>query len=250
MSSHPVIQVSHLEKTYPESEIPAVRGLSFNVMAGEIYGLLGPNGAGKTTTFSILCGLLGFDAGTVKVAGFDVEKDLKKIKPLIGVVPQDLALYPKLNAFENLRFFGNFYGMSGQDLDYKIKEALNRFGLRNAAERQVNTYSGGMKRRLNIIAGILHSPSILFLDEPTAAVDVQSRASILDELKEMNRQGTTIIYTSHLMGEAEKFCTQVAIVDIGRKVAEGTPTELLEAHPHCNSLEGVFIHLTGKNLRD
>jgi ABC-2 type transport system ATP-binding protein len=248
--SHLAIEVHNLQKTYPNSEIPALRSLDFQVKPGEIFGLLGPNGAGKTTTFSIMCGLMDYDGGSVKIAGLDVEKDLTKIKPLIGVVPQDIALYPTLTAKENLRFFGNFYGISGPELEQKIVDGLDRFGLRKAANKQIKTYSGGMKRRLNILAGVIHSPKILFLDEPTAAVDVQSRSSILEELRQMNREGTTIVYTSHLMGEAEQFCSRVAIIDIGHKVAEGSPAELIAANAGCRSLEDVFIHLTGKNLRD
>jgi ABC-2 type transport system ATP-binding protein len=247
---HLAIEISGLEKTYPNSEIPAVYGLSLQIKPGEIFGLLGPNGAGKTTTFSILCGLLDFDAGLVKVGGFDVTKDRDKIKEIIGVVPQDLALFPTLTAYENLEFFGNFYGLSGNKLNKLIEGNLEKFGLSNAQNKQVRTYSGGMKRRLNLIAGILHQPAILFLDEPTAAVDVQSRSSIMQVLKEMNRQGTTIIYTSHLMDEAQHFCSKVGIIDSGKLVEQGVPDELIIRYAGSSSLEEVFLKITGKRLRD
>lgn len=248
--SHYAIEISSLEKTYPHSEIPAVYGLSLQIKPGEIFGLLGPNGAGKTTTFSILCGLLDFNHGLVKVGGYDVRKNMKEVKKIIGVVPQDLALFPTLTAYENLEFFGNFYGMSGTRLSKAIRENLEKFGLSSAASKQVISFSGGMKRRLNLIAGILHHPAILFLDEPTAAVDVQSRSAIMQELKEMNRRGTTIVYTSHLMDEAQQFCTKVGIIDHGKLVEQGNPEELLSRYPNCGSLEEVFLKITGKRLRD
>ncbi|MBX7181252.1 MAG: ABC transporter ATP-binding protein [Bacteroidia bacterium] len=248
--SHYAIEISSLEKIYPESEIPAVYGLTLQIKPGEIFGLLGPNGAGKTTTFSILCGLLDFNHGLVKVGGYDVRKNMKEVKKIIGVVPQDLALFPTLTAYENLEFFGNFYGLSGKKLDKTIRENLEKFGLSSAGSKQVNSFSGGMKRRLNLIAGILHHPAILFLDEPTAAVDVQSRSSIMHELREMNRRGTTIVYTSHLMDEAQQFCSKVGIIDHGKLVEQGHPDELLNRYPACGSLEEVFLKITGKRLRD
>jgi len=244
------IEITGLEKSYPGSEIPAVYGLSLQIKPGEIFGLLGPNGAGKTTTFSILCGLLDFDGGLVRVGGLDIRKDSDEIKKIIGVVPQDLALFPTLTAVENLEFFGNFYGLSGLKLNRIIKDNLEIFGLFNARNKQIRTYSGGMKRRLNLIAGLLHQPAILFLDEPTAAVDVQSRNSIMQVLKEMNRQGTTIIYTSHLMDEAQHFCTKVGIIDSGRLVEQGIPEELIHKYAGVHSLEELFLKITGKRLRD
>jgi len=168
----------------------------------------------------------------------------------VGVVPQDIALYPTLSARENLHFYGNMYGVTGKELKDKIETWLHNFGLTEAANRRVSTYSGGMKRRLNLIAGILHDPKILFLDEPTVGVDVQSRNVIIEHLQALNKKGTTIIYTSHHMEEAEHFCTQVAIIDYGKIIAKGSPAELIAAHPGCTNLESVFLHLTNRKLRD
>ena len=176
--------------------------------------------------------------------------DLDYIKQIVGVVPQDIALYPTLTARENLNFYGHMYGLKGKALRDKIEMWLSNFGLTDAANRRVSTYSGGMKRRVNLIAGVLHSPKILFLDEPTVGVDVQSRTVIIDYLKELNKSGTTIIYTSHHMDEAEHFCTQVAIIDHGKIIIEGTPKHLIEESLGSTNLETVFLKLTNRALRD
>jgi ABC-2 type transport system ATP-binding protein len=250
MSSNAIIQTLNLTKSFQGSAEPVVKGISFSVEKGEVFGLLGPNGAGKTTTISILCGLFPPTAGKVLVDGMDLGGNLTGIKQIIGVVPQDIALYPTLTARENLNFYGNMYGVSGKELKEKIELWLHNFGLSDAADRRVSTYSGGMKRRVNLIAGILHDPKILFLDEPTVGVDVQSRNVIIDHLVELNKKGTTIIYTSHHMEEAENFCSQVAIIDYGNIIAGGTPKELIAAHPGCSNLEAVFLKLTKRSLRD
>jgi len=250
MSDRPIIEIRDLTKFYKGNDEPAIKSISLDIFPNEIFGLLGPNGAGKTTTISILCGLFPPTKGNVSIDGLDLRTSLDRIKHVIGVVPQDLALYPTLSALENLTFFGNMYGMRGTLLKDRIHDCLKVFGLEKVAHKQINSFSGVMKRRVNLIAGLLHKPKVLFLDEPTVGIDVQSRIFILDYLNEINKQGTTIIYTSHYMEEAENLCTRVAIVDRGNIIALGNPGELLAEHPEFTNLENIFIHLTGKTLRD
>jgi ABC-2 type transport system ATP-binding protein len=230
--------------------IPAIDGLSFSIARGSFFGLLGPNGAGKTTTISILCGYLKATSGEIIMDGIDFSHQQQLVKKIIGVVPQDIALYPTLSALENLRFFGKMYGLKSKQLSEKIEYYLRLFGLENNSRRRVETFSGGMKRRVNLIAGILHAPKILFLDEPTVGIDVQSRTVIVDFLKQLNREGTTIIYTSHHMEEAEQLCSTVAIIDYGKIIAYGNPEELIAKNPECNTLENLFLYHTGRDLRD
>ncbi len=251
MNTNAIIEIHNLSKKFNgKNNEPAVDGISFSINRNEIFGLLGPNGAGKTTTISILCGLFPPSSGRVVVDGMNLNGDLSHIKQIVGVVPQDIALYPSLTARENLNFFGHMYGLSGKTLKEKIDKWLTTFGLTDASNRRVSTFSGGMKRRVNLIAGILHDPKILFLDEPTVGVDVQSRNVIIEHLKELNKTGTTIIYTSHHMDEAEHFCTQVAIIDNGKIIIEGSPKELISSNSGCLNLESVFLKLTNKALRD
>lgn len=250
MNNSPIIEVNSLSKTFKGAFEPAMNGVSLSIWRNEIFGLLGPNGAGKTTTISILCGLFPATKGTVVIDGKALENNINSIKQIIGVVPQDIALYPMLSARENLSFYGHMYGLSGKFLKNKIDLWLSNFGLTDSADKRLSTYSGGMKRRVNLIAGILHDPKILFLDEPTVGVDVQSRNVIIEHLKELNKTGTTIIYTSHHMEEAEHFCSRVAIIDHGKIIVEGTPEELITSNIGCSNLEDVFLHLTKRALRD
>lgn len=250
MADRPIIEIKKLSKTYKGNNEPAVASVSLDIFPQEIFGLLGPNGAGKTTTISILCGLFPPTEGDVLIDGLDIRTNLDQVKQIIGVVPQDIALYPTLTARENLTFYGNMYGIMGKELHDRIDEFLLIFGLEKFANRLVGKYSGGMKRRVNLIAGLLHRPKIIFLDEPTVGIDVQSRILILNYLKDLNKSGTTIIYTSHYMEEAEHLCTRVAIMDQGKIISAGKPTELLAKHPEFKNLENIFIHLTGKDLRD
>lgn len=245
-----IVDINHLCKQFKGADEPAVNNVSFSIQRNEVYGLLGPNGAGKTTTISILCGLINPTSGSVTIDGMDLKNHLTEIKQIIGVVPQDIALYPTLSARENLEFYGAMYGVHGSELKDKIDIWLEKLGLTNAANRLVQTYSGGMKRRVNLIASVLHQPKILFLDEPTVGVDVQSRNVIIDQLKELNQLGTTIIYTSHHMEEAENFCSQIAIIDYGKILAQGAPSELVSGIPQATDLESVFLHLTKRKLRD
>jgi ABC-2 type transport system ATP-binding protein len=250
MAERPIIEIKNLSKRYKGSDEPALNNISLDIYPNEIFGLLGPNGAGKTTTISILCGLFKPTSGEVVIDGFDLKDGLDQIKHLIGVVPQDIALYPTLTAIENLTFFGNMYGLRGPSLREMIMERMKVFGLERYAKKKISSFSGGMKRRVNLIAGLLHGPKILFLDEPTAGIDVQSKIVILEFLHEINRKGTTIIYTSHYMEEAENLCSRVSIIDRGTIVSTGNPKELVAEHPEFKNLENLFLALTGKELRD
>jgi ABC-2 type transport system ATP-binding protein len=244
------IEIKNLYKTYKGNPSPAVDNLSLTIRQSEIFGLLGPNGAGKTTTIHILCGLRRFDRGDIRICGHCLEKYPEKIKTIAGVVPQDIALYPTLTACENLKIFGRIAGLKGAALAHRINELLSLFGLERHQHRYVGTYSGGMKRRINLIAGLIHRPQILFLDEPTAGIDVQSRTVILENLKKINREGCTLIYTSHDMDEAETLCSRIAFMDEGKIICEGTPDELIRQSENGSSLELLYLQLTGKKPRD
>ena len=244
------IDIQNLTKFYRGNTKPALDDISLSVSENAIFGLLGPNGAGKTTTIKILCGLLALTGGEVTIGGYSLVHDFKKIRRIIGVVPQDIALYPTLTARENLSIFGGIHGLKGKHLSHRIDELLQVFGLEKSQNTQVRRYSGGMKRRINLIVGLLHNPHILFLDEPTVGVDVQSKNVILDNLLAINKSGTTIIYTSHYLEEAENICSRIAIIDEGRIVTEGTPKELVRSNQSFTNLEDVYLHLTGKKLRD
>jgi len=250
MEGESIIAIRDLTKYYKGSDIPAIDHISLEIFRNEIFGLLGPNGAGKTTTISILSGLFPPTGGEVTIDGLDIRHDHDRIKYIIGVVPQELALYPTLTGLENLQFFGNMYGLKGKELAKRIDESLGSFGLEKYARKKIAHYSGGMKRRINLIAGLLHKPKVLFLDEPTVGIDVQSRNVILEFLHELQETGTTIIYTSHYMEEAEKLCTRVAIIDTGKIIAIGNPKKLVEENPEFKNLETMFLQLTGKGLRD
>lgn len=245
------ISVNELYKTYKGSAEPTLKGLTFQFGEGKIAGLLGPNGAGKTTTISILCGIVRGDGGEVVIHGLKQDAAHREaIKQIIGIVPQQIALYPQLSAVENLTYFGNLYGFKGKALQQKIMHYLELFGLEKSAHKEIHKYSGGMKRRANIIAAILHDPKLLVLDEPTAGVDVQSRSMILQFLRDYNRQGASILYTSHLLEEAQSLCEEVVIMDEGKMIVQGNPLALIHAHPACNNLEDVFLHFTGNAVRD
>ncbi|TNC29090.1 ABC transporter ATP-binding protein [Amycolatopsis alkalitolerans] len=205
----------------------AVEDVSFGVRAGETYGLLGPNGAGKTTTIRLVCGLLTPDAGEIFVAGRRMTRSAVRGKALIGYVPQEVALYPDLTARENLYFFGRLYHLRGRLLEQRTGEILELIGLSDRAKDKVESFSGGMKRRLNIGAGLLHRPTLLVLDEPTVGVDPQSRHAILESVQSFGAAGMAVLYTTHYMEEAERLCDRVGIIDHGRLVAEGTRRELV-----------------------
>tara|TARA_R110000868_G_scaffold61361_2_gene186431 strand:- start:238 stop:981 length:744 start_codon:yes stop_codon:yes gene_type:complete len=245
-----MIQISHLSKKYKNNADYSVMDLDLNIDEGEIFGLLGPNGAGKTTLISILSSLIKPTRGSFTINGLTFQKNANQLKQLIGIVPQEYALYPTLTAYENLYYLGSMYGLKGKQLKEKINFHLEVLGLGRFSNKKLDTFSGGMKRRVNLIASILHDPKVLFLDEPTVGVDVQSKNVIIENLKKLNTQGTTIIYTSHHLNEAEQFCTKVAIIDHGRIIIEGAPSDLISKYPESHNLEDVFLTLTGKALRD
>lgn len=219
-----IVTVRGLVKKF--DDFTAVDNVDFSIREGEIFGLLGPNGAGKTTTISMISGLLEPTAGDVEVAGSSIRRSPMAVKRELGVVPQEIALYPALTARENLTFWGRMYGMRGQELSSAVDRALELAGLADRAKERIEKYSGGMKRRINIAAGILHAPRVLLMDEPTVGIDPQSRNHILEQVGELNSAGMTVLYTSHYMEEVELLCDRVAIVDHGKIIAMGTVDEL------------------------
>jgi ABC-2 type transport system ATP-binding protein len=221
-----ILHATGLVKAF--GDLTAVDGVSFTIAQGETYGLLGPNGAGKTTSISMIAGLLESDAGEVRVSGEVISTRSTLGKSEIGLVPQDLAIYPDLTARENLAFFGRLYGMGGSDLVSRTDEVLAVIGLADRSDDLINEYSGGMKRRLNIGIGLLHKPQLLILDEPTVGVDPQSRNAILESVERLSEEGMAVLYTTHYMEEAERLCDRVAIIDEGKIQGEGTRRELVE----------------------
>lgn len=245
-----IIQIQDLVKKFSNATNNAVDHLDFEIKKGIITGLLGPNGAGKTTTISILFGLTKQDSGSAKILGLDNINDYNEIRTQVGVVPQHIALFPQLTGIENLQYFGALYKIPKKELQIRIEHFLDIFGLSQHANKKVENYSGGMKRRANIIAGILHMPKVLILDEPTAGVDIHSRSLILDFLKQYNQEGHSIVYTSHLLEEAERLCNEVIIMDNGKKIVQQNTISLIENTAQCKNLEDVFLHYTGKALRE
>lgn len=237
----PILEVHNLVKKY--DDFTAVNGISFTIEEGEIFSLLGPNGAGKTTTISVLSTLFTPTSGDASLCGHSITKEPMAVKRCIGVVPQELALYEDLTALENLNFWGQMYGLSGKALSSRIDEVLEQIGLKDKAKQRIKTYSGGMKRRVNIGIGLLHKPKLLFMDEPTVGIDPQSRRAILDSVKELNRQGMTILYTTHYMEEAQELSNRVGIIDHGELIALGTQAELTR---QVDELDTLVLHL-GEN---
>ncbi len=240
-----MIQTTHLVKKY--KKVTAVDGIDLNVREGEIFGLLGPNGAGKSTTISCLLGIIRADEGDIVIDGKNLKKNYKDIKKIVGYVPQDFAFFEELNAVDNVPYWGRIYGFKGEELKNRVKEALEFTGLWERRKDRAGTFSGGMKRRLNIACGIVHGPKILFMDEPTAGVDPQSRNNILESVKTLNQRGTTIIYTSHYMEEIESICDRVAIVDFGKIIAEGTVDELIDKNTTQNTIKIASENVSEEN---
>ena len=236
-----ILEVNNLVKKY--GDFTAVKGISFDIKEGEIFSLLGPNGAGKTTTISMLSTLYTPTSGDATVGGHSITKDPMAVKHLIGVVPQEIALYEDLTAYENLVFWGQMYGLSGKPLTSRVDEVLEQIGLTDRARNKVKTYSGGMKRRVNIGVGLLHKPRLLFMDEPTVGIDPQSRRAILDTVKDLNRQGMTLLYTTHYMEEAQELSDRVGIIDHGELIALGTQKELTQ---QVGQTETLILHI-GEN---
>jgi linearmycin/streptolysin S transport system ATP-binding protein len=245
-----MLDVRSVRKTF--GAVVAVDDVSFTVAGGELVGLLGPNGAGKTTTVSMIAGLLTPDRGEVLVAGRPLAGDTDPAKRRIGLVPQELALYDELTALDNVRFFGGLYNLAGRALNSSMQAALELVELADRANDRVKTFSGGMKRRLNLAAGLLHDPEILLLDEPTVGVDPQSRNAIFDKLELLKHRGKALLYTTHYMEEAERLSDRIVVIDHGRVIADdtlaGLQSRVVAGGPV--SLETVFLTLTGRTLRD
>lgn len=248
------VQVMDLVKHFGKNE--AVKGVSFTIGKGEIFGLLGPNGAGKSTTINMMCGYLTPTAGDTLVNGISTRQQPLKVKHMLGVVPQEIAIYKDLNPLENLEFFGQIYDMSAKERKERAAEVLHFVGLYDRRKEPVKHFSGGMQRRINMAVAMIHQPQFLMMDEPTVGVDPQSRENIFDTIEKLRDQGITVLYTTHYMEEAERLCNHIAIMDDGKIIAMGTLEQLLAmrdqtrevARPH--GLQELFIQLTGKNLRD
>jgi ABC-2 type transport system ATP-binding protein len=250
----PEVQVIDLIKRFDKHE--AVKGISFTIGRGEIFGLLGPNGAGKSTTINMMCGYLEPTSGDTLVNEISIKQHPRQVKSLLGVVPQEIALYKDMNSLENLNFFGQLYGLSSKERKERAAEVLEFVGLYDRRKEALKTFSGGMQRRINMAVAMIHRPQFLLMDEPTVGVDPQSRENIFETIEKLRDQGTTILYTTHYMEEAERLCKHIAIMDDGKIIAMGTLEQLLKlrdqsrevARPH--GLQELFIQLTGKTLRD
>ncbi|MCL4257221.1 MAG: ABC transporter ATP-binding protein [Anaerolineales bacterium] len=240
-----MLQAQNLHKRY--EKVHAVQGISFDIQQGEIFSLLGPNGAGKTTTISMLSCLLSATKGDAVIDGHSVRTQADAVKRVIGVVPQEIALYPDLTARENLMFWGKMYSLSGAHLKQRVAETLEIAGLSDRANEKVETYSGGMKRRINIAVGLLHEPKVLFMDEPTVGIDPQSRRRILDTVLELNQRGLTVLYTTHYMEEAAELSRRIGIVDHGKLIALGTQDDLTKL---VGERDTVRIGISGVNDTD
>ncbi|MET2984810.1 ABC transporter ATP-binding protein [Aureibaculum conchae] len=241
-----MIQVQNLSKSF--QNIQAVSDVSFTIKKGEIFGLLGPNGAGKSTTLNMMSTILKSDAGTIQIDGKNTRQNRKECKHLIGVVPQEISLYEDLSAYQNLLFWGEIYGISSKTLKERIHNTLALIGLSDRKNDLIKTYSGGMKRRINIAAALLHKPKVLFMDEPTVGIDPQSRNHIFEVIETLNKQGMTIVYTTHYMEEVERLCDRIAIMDSGRIIAQGTQSELKELVQTKESIQLEFEFLSESNV--
>ncbi len=243
------IEVTNLGFRYPGNTDSAFSNLNLKIAKGDRFGLFGPNGAGKTTLISLMTGLLSADEGQVKLLGREVGRNNNKVNRLFGFVPQDFSFYQELSPVENLQFFGAWAGLSKRRIRSRIEELLPILGLEDVRDKQVQKFSGGMKRRVNLAIGVIHNPSILFLDEPTVGVDVQTRHAIINYLLELNKNGTTLVYTSHQLNEAEALCNRVALLDDEQIMACGELNQLLIEYKE-ESLEHLFLKLTGKEYRN
>lgn len=249
MSNELAIEVENLGFQYPGNVDASFTGLNLKVKKGERFGLFGPNGAGKTTLISLMTGLLRAQTGYVKLLGLDINNNNKQVNKLFGFVPQDFSFYQELSPVENLEFFGAWSGLDKQTIKNRIDELLTILGLNDVRNKPVEKFSGGMKRRVNLAIGVIHNPQILFLDEPTVGVDVQTGHAIINYLMELNKRGTTLVYTSHQLNEAEELCQSVALVDDRQIIAQDDLTNLLKHHKQ-ETLEQLFLNLTGKEYRN
>jgi len=241
------IVIENLTKRF--EDVTAVDGLDLRIERGELFGLLGPNGAGKTTTINLLCGLLEPTSGSASVGGYDIQREPHKVKELIGVCPQATAVFPYLTGRQNVELFGDLHTMPKEKLRKNTDDLLDRLDLAADAKRRVKSYSGGMRRRINLIMALVHDPEIAFLDEPTVAMDPQSRRAVWDFIKELKKANKSVILTTHYMEEAEELCDRVGIIDHGKLIALGSPDQLKQQFSAKN-LEEVFIQLTGRRIRE
>jgi ABC-2 type transport system ATP-binding protein len=243
------IKIQNLAFQYPGQEGVCFKNFDLEIADGERFGLFGPNGAGKTTLMNLMTGLLKYSAGSIRLQDHEINDHPKSINTIFGFVPQDFSFYPELTARENLAFYGAWYGLTSKKIKTRTEELLGVLGLSTVADRIVKSFSGGMKRRVNLSIGVMHNPRVLFLDEPTVGVDVQTRHAIINYLKQLNENGTTLIYTSHQLEEAAELCNKVALIDNGKIIAHDSLDVLLEKHGH-EGMEGLFLALTGKRFRD
>ena len=246
--SHTAISIQDLDFQYPGQE-SIFEKFSLEIEAGQRFGLFGPNGAGKTTLMYLMTGLLTYSGGSIRLLGHEIKHHPKSINTIFGFVPQDFSFYPELSPRENLAFYGAWYRLDRKQIQIRSAELLEVLGLTSVSDRLVKSFSGGMKRRVNLAIGVMHQPKVLFLDEPTVGVDVQSRHAIIDYLKKQNESGTTLIYTSHQLEEAEELCNKIALIDNGKIIAHDSLDNLLLKHGH-EGMEGLFLALTGKRFRD
>ena len=247
--SNAAVSMNNVGFTYPRQSVPCFKNLNLEVKEGERFGLFGPNGAGKTTLMNCMTGLLKYDQGSIHLLGHKIAHHKKSMNKLFGFVPQDFSFYQELSPAENLAFFGAWSGLQKTEIKNKTAELLEVLGLTEVRNKKVEQFSGGMKRRVNLAIGVIHNPRILFLDEPTVGVDVHTRHAIINYLKKLNEDGTTLIYTSHQLSEAEDLCNKVALIDDGKIIAHDTLTQLMIDHKE-DGLEGLFINLTGKSYRN
>jgi len=235
------LQIKNLVKYYKKQEKPALDNINILIEKSDVYGIIGPNGAGKTTLLRIISGILNQTSGDIFING---KKRTNNFKKKFGYVPQDISLYDELTIVENINFFGKLYKLSNNKIQKESLKLLKQFQIENIKNKKIKNLSGGMKRRTNLIVALLHNPEFIVLDEPTVGVDVQSKKIIIDFLIELNKQGTTIIYTSHLLDEAQKLCNKIAIIKNGQIIENNTTENILIKYPDINNLENIFIHIT------
>lgn len=245
----PAISIQNMGFHYAENSGVVFKNFNLNVGVGDRFGLFGPNGAGKTTLMNLMTGVLEHKEGSIKLLGKEINIDKTEVNKLFGFVPQHHSFYQELSPVENLAFFGAWSNLNRKQIKERTDELLEVMGLTNVRDKPVAKFSGGMKNRINLAIGVMHKPKILFLDEPTTGVDVQTRHAIIDYLKKLNAEGTTLVYTSHQLGEAESLCNKVALIDSGEIIAQNDLQTLLDEHKQ-EGLEGLFLNLTGKAYRD
>jgi ABC-2 type transport system ATP-binding protein len=243
------VNIENLGFTYPGQTNICLANLNLQIEAGERFGIFGPNGAGKTTLMNCMTGLLSFQQGKLTLFGNNITAHKKSTNKFFGFVPQDFSFYQELSPVQNLEFFGAWSGLDRSTIKKRTTELLEVLGLSDVSNKQVQKFSGGMKRRVNLAIGVIHNPPLLFLDEPTVGVDIQTRHAIINYLKELNKNGTTLIYTSHQLNEAEELCNKIALIEGGKIIAHNTLDKLLAEHKE-NDLEGLYLNLTGKAYRN